>query len=132
MKKFPNLLLLLISCVLLATLSCVSDDDTPTYETDLAKLTELKATIEALANTSTCGDTFECKYIALGSKACGGPWSYLVYSTSIDTNKLENLVENYNAVEEDFNQKWEIFSDCSLAQMPTSVSCENNTCVAMY
>ena len=92
----------------------------------------LKIEIESLANASVCNESTECKFIAFGSKPCGGPWSYLIYSTSIDTNKLEVMVEDYNQKEADYNQKYGVGSDCSVALPPTSITCENNTCVAVF
>ncbi len=126
--------ILVVTCVmLLMTSSCSSNDNnTPTYEIELEKLSLLKAEIETLASTSVCDGTTECKFIGLGSKPCGGPWSYLVYTTSIDVDKLKAAVEDYNQKEAAFNGKWEIVSDCALALQPISISCENNTCVLTY
>jgi hypothetical protein len=108
------------------------DDNELTQEEERIELNTLKSEIENLANTSVCNDTSACKFIALGSKLCGGPWGYLVYSTSVDADKLERLVETYNQKETDFNTKWGIASDCAIANPPTNVICENNTCVAVY
>lgn len=108
------------------------DDAVSNQESEQQALIASKKAIEDLAATSICNDTFECKFIALGSKPCGGPWSYVVYSTSIDTEKLEKMVETHNKKESDFNKKWGIFSDCAFATPPTSVNCENNTCIAVY
>ncbi|MFD2724888.1 hypothetical protein [Hyunsoonleella rubra] len=119
-------------CLLLLSTQC-EDDVTPlTQEDEIQELATLKAEIEDLAGTSVCGDTFDCKFIAFGSKPCGGPWEYLVYSTSIDTERLENMVEGYNRKEAIYNTDWGVASDCAVANPPTSINCENNTCVAVY
>ena len=113
--------------------SCVSDDGkTRTQEKDEFVLAALANNIEELASTSVCSEAVECKSIAFGSKPCGGPWRYLIYSTSIDTNQLETWVEDYNQKEAAFNTKWGVFSDCSVASPPTSISCENNLCIPIY
>ncbi|MEP1487814.1 MAG: hypothetical protein ABJK28_05265 [Algibacter sp.] len=131
MKKF--LPLIFIVCLSLVAFQCDEDDITPlTQEEEQTALNILKSEIENLADTSICNDTTECQFIGLGSKPCGGPWSYLIYSTSIDTEKLESLVDTYNQKEKDFNTTWGIASDCALANPPTSVQCENNICVAVY
>lgn len=130
MKKF--LPLIFIFCLTLVAFQCEDDIVSLTQEEELAELNILKTEIETLANTSTCNETTSCKFIALGSKPCGGPWSYLIYSTSIDVDKLESLVENYNLREKAFNINWGIPSDCALVNPPTSVECENNICVAIY
>ncbi|MEP5340172.1 MAG: hypothetical protein ABJL44_11300 [Algibacter sp.] len=131
MKKF--LPLIFIVCLSLVAFQCDEDDITPlTQEEEQTALNILKSEIENLADTSICNDTTECQFIGLGSKPCGGPWSYLTYSTSIDTEKLESLVDTYNQKEKDFNTTWRIASDCALVNPPTSVQCENNICVAVY
>lgn len=129
-KSFSKLVLIMFSLLLFST-QC--DEDTSlTKEDEEQQLTALKIDIEDLANTSICSDTFECKFIPFGSKPCGGSWNYLVYSTSIDTEQLETMVENYNRKEDLYNTEWNIASDCTIVNPPTSVNCENNTCVAVY
>lgn len=130
MKKF--LPLVFIVCLTLVAFQCDEDEKPLTQEEEQTKLNLLKTEIETLAGTSTCTDDAACKFIAFGSKPCGGPWSYLVYSTSIDTDKLENLVAEYNLYEKDFNTNWGIASDCAFVLPPTSVECQNNICVAIY
>lgn len=132
MKKSISKFILAPLCLLLLfSTQCEDDITPPTQEDELQELIDLKTEIENFASTSICDDTFECKFIAFGSKPCGGPWSYLVYSTSIDTNRLESLVEGYNQKESIYNTKWNIASDCALVNPPTSVTCENNICVAV-
>lgn len=130
MKKF--LPLILIVCLTFVAFQCEDDDTALNQEEEQTELYILKTEIETLVNTSICSDSVSCKFIAFGSKPCGGPWSYLIYSTSIDTNKLENLVKEYNQNEKDFNTKWSISSDCAFTSPPTGVECENNICIAIY
>lgn len=120
--------------LLISVIGCNESDDSSTgnYNTDVTTLQTSLNAINALANQSTCGDNFTCKYIGLGEKACGGNKSYLLYSTSIDTDELEAMVIAYNKFEKEFNIKWEIISDCSLILPPTGTSCENGKCVAVY
>ena len=130
MKKFLPLVFIL--CLTLVAFQCDEDERPLTQEEERTALNRLKTEIETLADTSTCDETTTCKFIAFGSKPCGGPWTYLVYSTSIDTGKLEGLVEEYNLNEKDFNTNWGIASDCAFVTPPTRVECQNNTCVAIY
>ncbi len=127
--KTPFLPLTLLLCLTCLMFSCEDDDS---QEGDRIELDALKTSIEDLAATSVCSETAECKFIGLGSKPCGGPWEYLIYSTSIDVEQLEDLVEDYNKKEADFNAKWGIASDCALANPPSSINCENNRCVAVF
>ncbi|CAH8282947.1 hypothetical protein EV196_101526 [Mariniflexile fucanivorans] len=124
-------LLLFITCLFLMAFQC-EDDAVSTQETEQQDLLVSKKAIEDLAATSVCNDSFTCKFIALGSKPCGGPWGYLIYSTSINIEKLENMVAAYNKKEAEYNNKWDVFSDCAYAMPPTSLKCENNICVAVY
>ena len=132
MKKpfFASLLLLI--CFSLVAFQCDEEGSEPTFEEEQVELNNLKSEIEDLANTSVCNETSECKSIGLGSKPCGGPWSYLIYSTSIDTEQLAQMVANYNQLEAEFNTRWGMVSDCAIVNPPLSVNCENNTCVAVY
>ncbi|WP_298237108.1 hypothetical protein [uncultured Algibacter sp.] len=131
-KSVFNYFLVPFFFLLLVSTQCDDDIDLPTQEVEHQELTMLKTEIENLASSSVCNETSECKFSAFGSKPCGGPWSYIIYSTSIDTDKLEALIENYNNKEDAFNTKWGIVSDCSLAQLPSSVECKNNTCVPVF
>lgn len=118
--------------LILTAFQCDDEADEQTCEEKTAQLTSLKTTIEELADASVCNDDSECRYIAFGSKPCGGPWSYLVYSTSIDTTKLTQLVEKYNSLESKINQDCERFSDCAMVNPPQRLECKDNTCVAIY
>lgn len=109
------------------------DDIAPTAcDAYLESLSTLEFEIENLASSSECGDEFECRAIAYGSKACGGPREYLVYSTSIDTLLLQNLVEEFNSIENDYNLECDGTSDCLAVTPPTGFICENNSCVATF
>ncbi|GAA3631625.1 hypothetical protein [Flavivirga jejuensis] len=133
MKLYLKPILVFTCFILLVAPGCTSsDNDTPTYESELSELSLLKAEIETLASTSVCNETSECKFIALGSKPCGGPWTYLTYTTSINVEQLQAIVKEYNQKEAVFNTKWDIPSDCALTLQPTSINCENNDCVLMY
>lgn len=123
---------LFLLCLFFTAFKCDDTDSSLAIEADKKELTHLRQTIEDLIDASECGENTECKFIAFGSKACGGPKSYLVYSTSINVEKLEDLVETYNKKDAEFNKKYGIISDCAAILPPVGVSCENNTCVAIY
>ncbi len=108
------------------------DDIILTSEDRFDSLNEIELEIENLINDSECGGNFECRYIAFGSKPCGGPWSYLIYSTSIDTLKLERLVDRYNANEDIYNFECNVVSDCSIPNPPIDFECENNKCIPIF
>jgi hypothetical protein len=103
-----------------------------TKEEDLAELTALQEEIELLIDSGVCSENSDCDYIAFGSKACGGPKTYLVFSTSIDVELLQQKVSTYNALENAFNQKWGIISDCSVPTPPADITCIAGKCTAVY
>lgn len=124
------LCLVALSFLLLAT-TC-DEDTVPSCENRLESLAELGERIEELVSASQCGDLFECRSIAFGSKPCGGPWRYIVYSTSIDTLLLQELVEEYNLIEDTYNRECDTVSDCSVAIPPIAFECEDNTCTPVF
>jgi hypothetical protein len=61
----------------------------------------------------------QCKLIALGSKPCGGPRSYEVYSTeTTNESRLKRLVTRYNELEKKLNAEQKILSNCEFVQQP--------------
>ena len=131
MKSQYSIVFILAISIFLMAFQC-EDEAENTKEDEQKALIANKKPIEDLAATSVCNESTECKFIAFGSKPCGGPWSYLIYSTSINIENLENMVENYNKMEAEFNEKWGVISDCSFVLQPTSINCENNICLAVY
>lgn len=127
MRLFINL-----SLIFLVTISCSLEESNGQQDSDLKVLTVLGDEITALADSSVCNDETECAYIAFGSKPCGGPWGYLVYSNSIDTDELIEMVEKFNQLQTNYNLKYSLTSDCSLVAPPDSLICEDNKCKAIY
>jgi hypothetical protein len=101
-------------------------------EEDLAELATLQEEIELVVDSGDCSENSDCESIAYGSKACGGPKAYLVFSTTIDVELLEQKVAIYNELENDFNKKWGIISDCSVPTPPVDVICVAGKCTAVY
>jgi hypothetical protein len=60
-----------------------------------------------------------CKAAPIGAKPCGGPWSYLVYSSS-STNepRLLSLISKYDARQAYLNRKHGAVSDCAYVSAP--------------
>ncbi len=76
-------------------------------------------------------DVSSCEVIEYGYSACGGPASYLIYSTeTTDVQKLEPLVDKYDKADEKFNTRLMLASGCSMAMKPDFIL-ENNTCVGV-
>jgi hypothetical protein len=113
-------------------MDCDNGDDISGQETEKKALEALAKEIKILANTSICSSEFSCDFVGFGSKPCGGNWEYLIYSNSINVVDFLSKVNNYNELENKYNIKWEIISDCMLVMPPTGTTCENSKCVALY
>jgi hypothetical protein len=100
-----------------------------TRDEERALLDAQKQEIISLAKSGACAINSQCRYTGLGSKPCGGPWGYIVYSTSVDTSKLFLKISDYNAAEDRYNRKWGIYSTCDVPPPPDSIRCLNGVCV---
>ena len=112
--------------------SCSDTQDLAAQEMEKKAIDKLKSEIVLMAESSVCSEHGECNFLGLGSKPCGGYWQYLMYSSSIDTAKLLAKAKDCNRLEKEFNQKWDIMSDCSFVVPPDYVICEDGKCKAVY
>ena len=48
-------------------------------EAEKAVIDKLKIEIKQLADTSVCSDEYNCFYVGIGSKPCGGFWEYILF-----------------------------------------------------
>ncbi len=129
MNVFKHTLKIII--LLTIVLGCTTNSEI-SQEEERIELDNLKDEIEQLISTGTCSENTNCDFIAFGSKPCGGPWSYLVYSTSINVDLLKEKVAVYNENETTFNIKWGAISDCMAVMPPVNVDCIDGTCTAIY
>ena len=127
--RAPKLIILGILTLSLMATQCDDDILPPSCNDQTQSLSELADQIDAIIAASECNDTTECRAIAFGSKPCGGPWTYLIYSTSIDTLLLQSLVEEYNTIEDNYNSECGGVSDCAFVLPPEELACENGQCV---
>jgi hypothetical protein len=82
-------------------------------------LEELGREIKKEIGVPNASKASQCKLIALGSKPCGGPWSYEVYSTeTANESRLKRLVTRYNELEQKLNAEQKILSNCEFVQQP--------------
>lgn len=109
-----------------------SNDDALTQEQEAAHLEQLFTEIEYLAHQESCDNAAEWSFTSYGNKACGGPIGYIAFATTIDTTLFFERIEEHRAAQQAFNQKWGIFSDCSLPPQPSAVICEDGKPVLAY
>ncbi|OFZ17705.1 MAG: hypothetical protein A2Z20_01620 [Bdellovibrionales bacterium RBG_16_40_8] len=92
------------------------------------RLDSIYQKIRETLNTSCTYDS-DCRQIALGSKACGGPNAYLVYSvSSCSPDEINLLVNSYNQLENQISGEEDIISDCALVEPHDSLVCDNQVC----
>jgi hypothetical protein len=88
-------------------------------QSDYDRVQELRTLIEKEIGTPTATEATQCKLIAFGSKPCGGPWSYLVYSTArTDEARLKQLVNEFNQLSKKINEETKVLSDCMYVTEP--------------
>lgn len=87
------------------------------------------AEIQSFIEEGNCSSDSQCKFIPYGSKACGGPQGYLIFSSNVDEEKLKSMVEKYSQAEASFNKANNIMSDCSIPPEPQELACEDGECV---
>jgi hypothetical protein len=92
---------------------------TPTQ--DGGRQAELNDMIKEEIGTSppSASETSQCDSIGFGSRPCGGPSSYLVYSTA-NTNepRLKELVSEFNQLDKKRNEELGFASICSIELKP--------------
>jgi hypothetical protein len=112
----------LAGCSLFSEVDPPSQPVPETYEQYVALRAELiedldRAIGEALASTPTA-----CRVVAVGQKACGGPWEYRVYSASTaDEAAIASRADAVTRLDADANARLGLASDCSIAARPTPV-----------
>lgn len=117
----------LVLAALLSTGARCSSDGPPANDEDLVRL---ENEILEMIGHAEASDVSFCSTIAFGSKPCGGPWRYLVYSAEVtDPDALEAKVAEYNRLQDRINREKGLVSDCSVPAQPT-VELRDNACVA--
>lgn len=86
------------------------------------------ADIQRMVGTPSCSETSQCRTIALGARACGGPQSYMAWSTATTAEApLRGLAERYQREQQAANQASGAMSTCQFMTDPGAV-CQANVC----
>jgi hypothetical protein len=113
--------------LLLQSFQCTDSNDSSDL-INSAQLETKKQEIQTYINSFSCSESVGCNYIAFGSKPCGGPLSYLVFSNSVNLTKLQEMVKNYNEMNKQYNIQTNAISDCMVVLPPTEIKCVNGVC----
>lgn len=85
--------------------------------------------ITAEIGTAACDTSAQCKTLAVGSKACGGPERYIAYSTKhSDGAKLARLAADDSAAKKARDTSNGMVSTCSMVVDP-GAACNAGRCV---
>lgn len=106
-----------------------ADENSQKY--DEAQLDKLKASIESLIAKEKCTNAAEWAFSPIGSKACGGPVSYIAYPKKSEATILPKI-EEYTKKMSEYNKKYSIVSDCMMAAEPVSIKCVKEKAVLVY
>ena len=108
----------------------VEEEEQRTEEGDQAKLMKMRQEIDALIGDAAGASIADCRSAAIGSKPCGGPWEFLVYSvSSTDSTALASRLAEYNAFEAEMNELYGYLSDCSIPNIPV-LAYKDGRCIA--
>jgi hypothetical protein len=124
MKWFFKILAL---SLLLQSFQCTDTNESSDLITS-AQLETKKQEIQNYINSFSCSESVGCNFIAFGSKPCGGPRTYLIFSNSVNLTHLQEMVKNYNEMDELYNIQTGAVSDCMFVLPPTEVKCLNGIC----
>ncbi|KPH56823.1 hypothetical protein [Pseudoalteromonas porphyrae] len=87
--------------------------------------------LKDLISDPQCDDHTQCKILAIGSRACGGPSSYVAYSTkSADEQEVLASAKQITSLESQFNAQTGMISICQHLTEP-SAQCIENKCVKL-
>ena len=125
----PNIQkIILISFICVGTANCSSLDKTTQPVDTKQAMDLLRKEIKLIIGDAKCSDDKQCKSLAMGAKACGGPISYEVYSSlNTDTEKLSSLGEQLKTLNKRYNKEEGLMSDCMMV-MPPRVGCLDKIC----
>ena len=116
---------LFITAALIIGIQCGGGYNEPE---DKQLLESMADEIYDLIGEPSCDDIDDCRYIAFGDKPCGGPWEYLIYSSSAtDSAWLASKVRAYNRFQDMMNHKYGYISDCSIPN-PPNLECVEGIC----
>lgn len=103
--------------------------------TELAQLQdslqEVRAEIDSVIGNAQANTLSQCRLLPLGSRPCGGPSSYVAYSTAVtDSSTLTDLAGIYRSLMERRNEETGAFSTCEMLSPPELVL-EAGRCVGV-
>ena len=113
------------------SLSCAGKQAAVPEGRDSLTSDSLRQSIARQVGTAACSSPAVCRTQPLGSKPCGGPRQYLIYSLKVtDSARLAADAARYSEAEARMNREKGLMSDCSMLVAP-QVSCVSGKCAAI-
>lgn len=92
------------------------------------QIQQLQGTLNQLSRDKPCDSVDQCRSVAIGQKACGGPATYLVYSINGNgSDQLESLANRHRKLSRQYNKVTQAMSDCAVV-MPPMLACVKGQC----
>jgi len=101
---------------------------TGNQQSDWAAIERLEVQAKAIAKTSGCQASSECRTAPVGNRACGGPRYYIPYcAKTTDSVALFAKLAEVAKAEDEYNRKYQIASTCEF-RMPPDVVVAGGSC----
>jgi hypothetical protein len=124
------ILVLLAACTGCTAATPAAQQASPSRSAAAAGQGDTLARIRALAGTPTCSSDSQCHSLPLGARPCGGPESYLAWSSANTSQaEIEALGERYKEERRAANKASGLVSTCQFLMDPGAV-CRAGTCQA--
>ncbi len=95
-----------------------------------AEVHRLESRALSMVRATGCTSAEDCRSVPVGSRACGGPRTYLVYCrTSTDSVALHRVLDELARAERAANERSGMASTCDF-RMPPSLGFVNGRCVS--
>lgn len=99
-------------------------------QSDWAAIEELERDAKAIAKTTGCASSGECRSAPVGSRGCGGPRYYIPWcAKSTDSAALYSKLDEVAVAERAYNKKYQIMSTCEF-RVPPRVEVAAGACTA--
>ncbi len=111
-----------------ATNSIVTELDGPLAQLQV-DTRQLYQRMVKLTEDKQCQQDTDCKVLAVGQRACGGPEQFMPYSVvQTDQKLLQYTQERYSKLKREQQQRLGMVSTCQVLAEPTP-ACQANQCV---
>lgn len=86
------------------------------------------AQIKELIGKAECSSDSQCQALPIGARPCGGPASYLAWSTAkTSSSEIQTLADRYRTEQQERNARSGMVSDCRAIAPPAAV-CRAGSC----